>query len=127
VTGPRARAWGARGRECRGLRRSGATRPAQGLGGGGWLGARVAAPGGGGGGGDDGRLGAWAAALRGGSGRGDGDVRAFSACGHFEIRQKREGKRSMGSFEAQIYSSVNRRIYLGRATWALPRIFIGYR
>jgi hypothetical protein len=54
-------------------------------------------------------------------------VEAMVACGRLKMRQRREGKRSAGSFEAQVYSSVNRRIYLGRATWALPCIFVGYR
>jgi hypothetical protein len=52
----------------------------------------------------------------GGGARGDG-VRAFR-------NETKEGrKRSVGGFEAQVYSSVN----LGCATWALPRIFVGYR
>jgi hypothetical protein len=46
--------------------------------------------------------------------RGVGGVHAFSMCGCFEMRQRREGKRSAGGFEAQVYS------------WALPRIFVGY-
>jgi hypothetical protein len=88
----------------------------------GWLRARAAAPGGSGG-----QLGARAVAPGGGGDGGDGDVRAFSTCGHFKMRQMREGKRSAGGFEAQVYSSVNRRIYLGHATWALSCLFIGYR
>jgi hypothetical protein len=56
----------------------------------------------------------------GGGGGGDGGMRAFSVCGCFEMRQRREGKMSVSDFKAQVYSSVNRRIYLGRATWALP-------
>jgi hypothetical protein len=93
ATGLRAPAWGARGQEHRGWRRSGAARPARGAGSG---------------------------------GGGNGGVWAFSACGHFKMRQRREGKRSTSDFEAQVYSSVNQQIYLGRATWALPRIFVGY-
>jgi hypothetical protein len=45
-------------------------------------------------------------------------AKATVACGHFEMRQRREGKRSAGGLEAEVYSSV--------ATWALPRIFINY-
>jgi hypothetical protein len=52
----------------------------------------------------------------GGGGGGDDGMRAFSVCGHFEMRQRREGKRSAGSFEAQVYLS-DRRIYLGRAMY----------
>jgi hypothetical protein len=87
------------------------------------LGARAAAPRGGDGGG---RLGAWAAARGGGGGGGDGGVRVFSACGRLKMRHQREGKTSAVGFKAQVYSSVNRRINLGHATWALPCIFIGY-
>jgi hypothetical protein len=54
-----------------------------------------------------------------GSGEGDSGVRAFSACGCFEMGQRREGKRSTSGFEAQVYLSVNKRIYVGRAMWAL--------
>jgi hypothetical protein len=52
---------------------------------------------------------------------------AVSGRGRFEMRQRREEKRSAGGFEAQVYSLINRRIYLGRATWAMSHIFIGYR
>jgi hypothetical protein len=48
-----------------------------------------------GGGGDGGRLRAQAA-------------EAMAVCGCFEMRQRREEKRSAGGFEAQTYSSVNR-------------------
>jgi hypothetical protein len=94
-----ARAWGTRGRERRGQGR---------------LTARAAAPGGSGG-----RLGARAAAPGGGGDGGDSDVRAFSACRHFKLRQMREGKRSAGGFEAQVYSSVTGLI--DEYTWAMPR------
>jgi hypothetical protein len=56
-----------------------------------------------------------AAAPGGSGGEDDGGVRAFSTCGHFEIRQTREGKRSTGSFEAQVYLSVT-----DKYTWAVP-------
>jgi hypothetical protein len=64
----------------------------------------IKAPGGGGGGG---RLRVWAVVPGGTS---DGGVRAFSTCGRFEMRWRREGKRGAGGFEAQVYSSVNRQI-----------------
>jgi hypothetical protein len=84
-------------------------RSAQGVGGGGGgddgrLRARVAAPRSGGGGG---RLRAWVAAPEGGDDRLGAWV---AAPGRFKTRRGREGKRSAGGFEAQVYSTVPRLI-----------------
>jgi hypothetical protein len=54
-------------------------------------------------------------------------VEATVACGRFEMRQRSEGQRSTSGFKAQVYLLVNQRIYLGRATWDLPHIFVGYQ
>jgi hypothetical protein len=61
---------------------------------------RLAWGAGGGGGGDGGQLGARAVVPGGGGGGGDSGMWAFSACGHFEMRQRREEKMERGWFQS---------------------------
>jgi hypothetical protein len=74
---------------------------ARGAGGGsgGQLRARAAAPKGG----DGDQLNVRVAAPRGSGGGGDGGMRVFSVCGCFKLRQRKEGKRSMGHMGPTVY------------------------